>query len=53
MVNGEGGESPPILLDLPAICSKCNRLIAVFDEELCSECFVEDEPDLDLVFKDG
>ena len=52
MVDGEGGASPPILLDLPPICEKCHRNLAIVDD-LCENCYVEDEPDLDLVFKDG
>ena len=47
----EAKASSSFLLDLPAICSKCSRNLAWEYSELCVECYVEDEPDLDLIFR--
>lgn len=52
--NGEGAFGPPTLLEmlenLPDICSCCDRRIAQY-EGRCIECYVEDEPDLELVYE--
>jgi hypothetical protein len=48
----EGASAPfSFLLDLPAICMKCFQRIGNL-EGYCDFCFVEEEPDFDLIFRD-
>lgn len=51
--SGDGAHQGPSLFEelemLPAICSVCDRLIAVQDG-YCQECFRDEEPDLELVY---
>lgn len=46
---GEATASLSFLEELPEICDKCARNLAIRDG-YCLFCYVEDEPDLDLVF---
>jgi len=48
----ETGPSGPLSLsDLPEICEKCLRNFVVVND-VCIGCYVENEPDTDLVLRD-
>lgn len=39
------------LQNLPQICEKCHRNL-VDVNNVCIHCYIEDEPDFDLIFRD-
>lgn len=49
----EEGTSVPFSfpVDLPAICMKCSHKLAAC-QDFCVDCYVEDEPDFDFIFRD-
>jgi len=47
----EGAPAPFSFIDFPSICEKCTTRLAQF-QGYCSFCFIEDEPDFDLIFRD-